>query len=92
MTARDAAVTPVVPVLEMAPRHPPPERRLNLYVALAVAALASALYVVALLLDFVPPRGLAVEQASVSRGELLELTIILLILLEVVLFVLGVMK
>lgn len=60
MTARDAAVTPVVPVLEMAPRHPPPERRLNLYVALAVAALASALYVVALLLDFVPPRGLAV--------------------------------
>ena len=60
MTARDAAVTPVVPTPEMAPRHPPPERRLNLYVALAVAALASALYVVALMLDFVPPRGLAV--------------------------------
>ncbi len=26
MTARDAAVSPVVPTLEMAPRHPPPER------------------------------------------------------------------
>jgi hypothetical protein len=34
----------------------------------------------------------AVEQASISRGELLELTIVLLIVLEVVLFVLGVMK
>jgi len=36
--------------------------------------------------------GFAVEQASVSRGELLEVTVVLLILLEVVLFVLGVMK
>ena len=37
-------------------------------------------------------RGFAVEQASVSRGELLEITVVLLILLEVVLFVVGVMK
>ena len=36
--------------------------------------------------------GFAVEQASVSRGELLEVTVVLLILLEVVLFVVGVMK
>jgi hypothetical protein len=36
--------------------------------------------------------GFAVEQASVSRGEVLELTVVLLILVEVVLFVLGVMK
>jgi hypothetical protein len=34
----------------------------------------------------------AVEQASISRAELLELTIVLLIVLEVVLFVLGVMR
>ena len=37
-------------------------------------------------------RGFAVEQASVFRGELLEITVVLLILLEVVLFVVGVMK
>ena len=36
--------------------------------------------------------GFAVEQASVSRGELLELTIVLLIVLEVVLFLVGVSK
>jgi len=36
--------------------------------------------------------GFAVEQASVARGELLELTVVLLILLELVLFVVGVMK
>ena len=36
--------------------------------------------------------GFAVEQASVSRGELLELTIVLLIVLEVVLFLVGVTK
>ena len=34
----------------------------------------------------------AVEQASIARGELLELTIVLLILVELVLFVVGVMK
>jgi hypothetical protein len=34
----------------------------------------------------------AVEQASISRGELLELTIVILIVLEVVLFLLGVTK
>ena len=36
--------------------------------------------------------GFAVEQASVSRGELLELTVVLLIVLEVVLFLVGVTK
>ena len=34
----------------------------------------------------------AVEQASVARGELLEVTVVLLILLEVVLFFAGVMR
>ena len=34
----------------------------------------------------------AVEQASIARGEYLEVTIVLLIVLELVLFVLGVMK
>jgi hypothetical protein len=34
----------------------------------------------------------AVEQSSMSRGELLELTIVLILVLELVLFVLGVME
>ena len=34
----------------------------------------------------------AVEQTSIARGEFLELTIVLLIVIELVLFVLGVMK
>jgi serine phosphatase RsbU (regulator of sigma subunit)/anti-sigma regulatory factor (Ser/Thr protein kinase) len=44
----------------MDPRRPRPERRLNLYAAIGVGALASLVYLGALLLDLVPPRGLSV--------------------------------
>jgi serine phosphatase RsbU (regulator of sigma subunit)/anti-sigma regulatory factor (Ser/Thr protein kinase) len=59
MSARDAAA-PRVATWEVDPRRPRPERRLDLYAAVGVAALASVAYVVALMLDVVPPRGLSV--------------------------------
>ncbi len=58
MSVRDASVPAVT--WEMDPRRPRPERRLDLYAAVGVGALASIAYVVALMLDVVPPRGLSV--------------------------------
>lgn len=58
MSGRDVAEPPVA--WEMDPRRPRPERRLDLYAAVGVGALASVAYIIALLLDFVPPRGLSV--------------------------------
>jgi serine phosphatase RsbU (regulator of sigma subunit) len=59
MAAREVAETAAVP-WEMDPRRPRPERRLDLYVAVAIGALASLAYAVALSFDVVPPRGLSV--------------------------------
>ena len=59
MSARDpAAARPLL--WEIDPRRPRPERRLDLYAAVGVGALASVAYVAALLMQFVPPRGLSV--------------------------------
>jgi serine phosphatase RsbU (regulator of sigma subunit) len=46
--------------IEVEPRRPTPERRMDLWWALGATALASLAYGVALLFDVVPPRGLAV--------------------------------
>lgn len=57
--------------VEIEPRRPGPDRRLDLYWALAVSALASAIYVAALVLRAVPPEGLAIvffAAAPVSAG------------------------
>jgi hypothetical protein len=59
MSARDPAA-PRPLLWEIDPRRPRPERRLDLYAAVGVGALASVVYVAALLLEFVPPRGLSV--------------------------------
>ena len=59
MSVRDSALTRPA-TWELDPRRPRPERRLDLYAAVAVAALASVAYLVALMLDAVPPRGLSV--------------------------------
>lgn len=69
MSVRELANAPVT--WEMDPRRPRPERRLDLYAAVGVGALASVAYLVALLLDFVPPRGLSVvffAAAPISAG------------------------
>jgi serine phosphatase RsbU (regulator of sigma subunit)/anti-sigma regulatory factor (Ser/Thr protein kinase) len=59
MSVRDSALTRPA-TWEVDPRRPRPERRLDLYAAVGVAGLASVAYVIALLLDVVPPRGLSV--------------------------------
>jgi len=59
VSAREVA-NPAALTWEMDPRRPRPERRLNLYAAIGVGALASLVYLVALLLNLVPPRGLSV--------------------------------
>jgi serine phosphatase RsbU (regulator of sigma subunit) len=53
-------VNPPDTTWEIDPRSPRPERRVNLYAAIGVGALASLAYLAALLLDLVPPRGLSV--------------------------------
>lgn len=49
-----------LPPMDIGPRRPRPERRFDLYSALLVTAVATSAYVAALLLDVVPPAGLAV--------------------------------
>ena len=60
MTAREPVDPQVGVVPEIEPRRPRPERHLDLYAALAVGAVASLAYVLALVLELVPPKGLAV--------------------------------
>ncbi len=53
-------LTPAADLVSIEPRRPRPDRRLDLYLALAVTALASLVYVAALIFHLVPPEGMAV--------------------------------
>jgi hypothetical protein len=60
MTAREPVDPGAGAAPDIEPRRPRPERHLDLYAALGVSALASVVYVLALVLELTPPTGMAV--------------------------------
>lgn len=64
--------------MDIGPRAPKPERRVDLYAALLVTAVATLAYVGALMLEVVPPAGLAVAFFAAAPICALFATVVLL--------------